>query len=110
MSDIHLIRWWRCVVSSVLMAKVAVGSDRRSPVCARSFVATVCILVLLVVVGVSSTDLTNISQAKAPKRPDASHKPLAPAAATGAFGLDLMRAQGPGNLVISPAAWLRHWL
>lgn len=27
---------------------------------------------------------------------------LAPAAATGAFGLDLMRAQGPGNVVLSP--------
>lgn len=28
--------------------------------------------------------------------------PLAPAVATGAFGLDLMRALGPGNLVLSP--------
>ena len=28
--------------------------------------------------------------------------PLAPAVATGEFGLDLMRAQGPGNLVLSP--------
>ncbi len=27
---------------------------------------------------------------------------FAPAVATGAFGLDLMRAQGPGNLVLSP--------
>lgn len=30
------------------------------------------------------------------------HKALAPAAATGAFGLDLMRAGAPGNLVLSP--------
>jgi serpin B len=45
----------------------------------------------------------SLSQAKTPKRPVASPgAPLAPAAATGAFGLDLMRAQGPGNLVLSP--------
>ena len=53
--------------------------------------------------GVSGTDPTSASQAKAPKRHIASPRTsLAPAAATGAFGLDLMRAQGPGNLVLSP--------
>jgi serpin B len=43
------------------------------------------------------------SQAKAPKQSKSPlEAPLAPAAATGAFGLDLMRAQGSGNLVLSP--------
>jgi serpin B len=52
---------------------------------------------------VSGFGLTSTSQAKTPKHsvayPDI---PFAPAAATGGFGLDLMRAQGPGNLVLSP--------
>ena len=52
-------------------------------------------------VGIGGADGT--SQAKAPKRSLTSpHTSLAPAPATGAFGLDLMRAQGPGNLVLSP--------
>jgi serpin B len=38
-----------------------------------------------------------------PKRHVASpYVPLTPAAATGGFGLDLMRAQSPGNVVLSP--------
>lgn len=46
---------------------------------------------------------TSTSQAQARTPTAASrHAGLAPAAATGAFGLDLMRAQGPGNLVLSP--------
>jgi serpin B len=53
--------------------------------------------------GISAPALTSTSQAKTPKRlvrpPQA---PLVPAAATGGFGLDLMRAQGPGNLILSP--------
>jgi len=41
--------------------------------------------------------------AKAPKRSGASRdEPLRPGIATGAFGLDLMRAYGPGNVVLSP--------
>ncbi len=83
--------------------KRAVNSDHRLPVCARPLVAAICILVLLVAAGIGGTDLTSTSQAKTPKRPVSSpHTFLAPAAATGAFGLDLMRAHGPGNLVLSP--------
>ena len=52
--------------------------------------------------GIGGTELASTSQAKTPKHPVASHTSLTPAAATGAFGLDLMRAQGPGNLVLSP--------
>jgi serpin B len=79
------------------------GSDRRSSVCVRALVAASCVLVLVVAACVSGFGLTSTSQAKTPKRSVASPEiPLAPAAATGAFGLDLMRAQGPGNLVLSP--------
>lgn len=47
--------------------------------------------------------LASTSQAKTPQRSVVSPEtPLSPAAATGMFGLDLMRAQGPGNLVLSP--------
>ncbi|HEX5761808.1 MAG TPA: serpin family protein [Solirubrobacterales bacterium] len=59
-----------------------------------------CAVVLLVV---AIGDMTSISEAKMPKRPvTGPQKPLGPAVATGAFGLDLMRAQGPGNVVLSP--------
>lgn len=77
-------------------------SNRRSSVCARTLIAATCIFLLLAAAG--SNDLTSTSQAKTPKHPTASpHKSLvAPAAATGAFGLDLLRTQGPGNLVLSP--------
>lgn len=85
------------------MVEQAGDSHRRSSVCARPLIAAICIFVLLVAVGIGSTDLTSISKAKTPKRPVASrHRSLGPAVATGAFGLDLMRAQGPGNLVLSP--------
>jgi len=85
------------------MVKQVGGSDGRLSVCARLFVAAICILVFLVGAGIGDFALANTSQAKAPKRSVASpDTPLAPAAATGAFGLDLMRAQGPGNLVLSP--------
>jgi serpin B len=54
-------------------------------------------------VGVGGIDLTSTSHAKAPKHPVVSPPAsFAPAAATGAFGLDLLRAQGPGNVVLSP--------
>lgn len=67
----------------------------------RSLFVAVCILVLLAT-GVGTAELASISQAKGPKRSAAPEAPLAPAIATGAFGLDLMRAGGPGNLVLSP--------
>jgi len=61
------------------------------------------VLVLLIAAAVGVTALTSTSQAKTPKHSAASPEaPLAPATATGGFGLDLMRAQGPGNLVLSP--------
>jgi serpin B len=61
------------------------------------------VLTVLVAVGIGGAGLTSASQAKTSKRPGASPSmPLAPALATGAFGLDLMRAQAPGNLVLSP--------
>ncbi len=89
-------------VSLFVMVQEAGGNDRRLSVCARPLVAAICIPVLLVAAGIGGTDLTSTSQAKTPKRPVASHTSLTPAIATGAFGLDLMRAQGPGNLVLSP--------
>lgn len=61
-------------------------------------IAAICVLALLVVAGVGGP---TGARAKTPKRP-APVAHLAPAPATGAFGLDLMRAQGPGNLVLSP--------
>lgn len=85
------------------MGKGAGGSDSRSSAWAHPLVASICILLLLVAAGVAGDGLMSASQAKTPKRSVASpDAPLAPAAATGAFGLDLMRAQGPGNLVLSP--------
>jgi serpin B len=84
------------------MASRAGDSDRRSSACVHSLITAVCILVLLAT-GVGATELASTSQAKTPKRAVASPNAyLAPAAATGAFGLDLIRAQGPGNLVLSP--------
>jgi serpin B len=57
----------------------------------------------MVAAGISGIGPASTSQAKAPKHSAASpDAPLAPGVATGAFGLDLMRAQGPGNLVLSP--------
>lgn len=58
------------------------------------------LLVFIVAVGLSGLGLASASQAKHPlASPDA---PLSPGTATGGFGLDLMRAQKPGNLVLSP--------
>lgn len=68
-----------------------------------AFVAAICLLVLVVGGGVGGPDQAVASQVKAPKHSVASpDAPLAPAVATGGFGLDLMRAQGSGNLVLSP--------
>jgi len=68
-----------------------------------SLVAAICLFALLVAIGVGGTDLTSVGQARPASRHAASPRPsLAPAPATGAFGLDLMRAQPLGNLVLSP--------
>src|SRR3954471_12492866 len=78
------------------------GGSSRSPVGVRVSVAAACTLVLLLAAGVGGLGPTSISQAKTSEHSVASpDPPLSPAAATGAFGLDLMRAQGPGNLVLS---------
>lgn len=84
------------------MAMRSGASGRRSSVCVRAFVTASRILVLAMAVGIGGLGPAGISQAKAPKHPVAPPGALAPALATGAFGLDLMRAQGPGNLVLSP--------
>ncbi len=53
--------------------------------------------------GICGGKLAGTSQAKGPTHVRAAPSAtFAPAAATGAFGLDLMRAQGAGNLVLSP--------
>lgn len=79
------------------------GSGRRSSGCVSALVAASCVLLLVVAACVSGFGLVSASQAKTPRHSVASpDTPLAPAAATGEFGLDLMRAQGPGNLVLSP--------
>jgi serpin B len=68
----------------------------------RGLLAAVSVFVLLGVAG-GHTGLASANAAKPPKHTlPSAESPLAPAAATGAFGLDLMRAQGPGNLVLSP--------
>lgn len=53
------------------------------------------VLALVVAAAISGLGPASASQAKTPT-------PLSPGTATGGFGLDLMRAQGPGNLVLSP--------
>lgn len=67
-----------------------------------SLFAVICALILLSS-AVGAAQLTSASQAQTPEPPiDSPEASLRPAVATGAFGLDLMRAQGPGNLVLSP--------
>jgi serpin B len=80
------------------------GGSRCSSLRALALVAAACTLALGVAAGIAGTDLTrSASQAKPPEHPVASPRvPLGPAAATGAFGLDLMRARPAGNLVLSP--------
>ena len=65
--------------------------------------AGVFVVGLLAVTVLLFNDSTSTGKAQVPAPTAASpHKALAPAVATGAFGLDLMRAQPPGNLVLSP--------
>ena len=63
---------------------------------ARRKLTWVAAAVVVVALGVCGSVLAGPSQARA------QGTGLGPAAATGALGLDLMRAQGPGNLVLSP--------
>lgn len=76
-----------------------VDSNQRWSNRVGSLLAAFCALALVVLAGVGGL---NEARAEAPMRPVAPAAYLAPAPATGAFGLDLMRAQGPGNLVLSP--------
>jgi serpin B len=65
----------------------------------RAVVFGACILVLVVS---AASGLAGTDQAAARKHPGVHRRGLSPAVATGAFGLDLMRAQPPGNVVLSP--------
>jgi len=61
-----------------------------------------CALIFVAAVACVS-QLTSKGQAQTPKRTlTLTHTSLPPASAIGAFGLDLMRAQPSGNLVLSP--------
>src|SRR5215218_3189002 len=65
--------------------------------------ASICGFGLLVAAPVGGADLAIASRTKTATSPAASaHGSLSPGVATGAFGLDLMRAQGAGSLVLSP--------
>lgn len=78
----------------------AQGKDRRSAAWACVLVAAACILVLVGATGIGGAERRSADQGKAGKK--AARKGLVPGVATGAFGLDLMRAQPPGNVVLSP--------
>jgi serpin B len=58
------------------------------------------VLVVALILNVGAGSLAAGGEAKAHGR--LAPEGLRPAVATGAFGLDLMRAEGPGNLVLSP--------
>jgi serpin B len=75
-------------------------TDRVVSLGSPKLVAGLCLLMLLA--ALCGGELAGTSQAKAPKHTVSPPATFAPAPATGAFGLDLMRAQGPGNLVLSP--------
>jgi serpin B len=57
-------------------------------------------VVLAVTVGVAGLASASSSEAKKPKKPRVSR--YAPATATAAFGIDLLREHRPGNVVLSP--------
>lgn len=68
----------------------------------RSLGFGVSVLALAVAGLLGMTGSAAASQAKQRKPAPAPLPALAPATATGAFGLDLLRAHGPGNVVLSP--------
>jgi serine protease inhibitor len=90
------------------MGKGAPGhTHRASAVCSPNVVSRVRTLVfgaciLALVVGIGASGLAGTGQAKLRKHPANHRRAFPPAVATGAFGLDLMRTQPPGNLVLSP--------
>jgi serpin B len=80
------------------------GRSGRSGARRRYRLATaICVGALAAGLGLFSNALTDTGAARTPE-PGAKSPPrsLGPAAATGAFGLDLMRALPPGNAVLSP--------
>jgi serpin B len=69
----------------------------------RGFFASVCILLLLGGAVLSGSERASAGKAQAPKQGAASPAAaLTPGAATEAFGFDLIGAQPPGNVVLSP--------
>lgn len=68
----------------------------------RVFVLGVFILTLALSSTVSVSGLAGAAQAKLRKSSSADRGTISPAVATGALGLDLLRAQPPGNVVLSP--------
>ncbi len=85
------------------MVKRSAGSrGRRSPLRLLLLCTGACILVAVALgIGVGQSTATSKAKVRTPTAASP-HEALAPAAATGAFGLDLMHAMGPGNLVLSP--------
>jgi len=87
-------------VAPCMLRAMAKGgrSDRR-----RFLVAWICILVSVSGPGIYGSKLAGASQAQSSKRAAAfTPAALGPAAATGAFGLDLMRTRPARNLILSP--------
>ena len=68
----------------------------------RAFVLGIFILALAISATLAASGLAGAAQAKLRKSPSADRGTISPAIATGAFGLDLLRAQPPGNVVLSP--------
>src|SRR5262245_15844165 len=90
------------------MGERSESSDRLSSACVRAATSAICILALVAVGGIVglgsvSTGEAKSSKAKPPKNTDGPRvSRYAPAPATGAFGIDLLRALQPANVVLSP--------
>jgi serine protease inhibitor len=91
------------------MGKGSPGHTRRaSAVRSSNFVSGLrtffgaCILALVVSAAIAASGLAGTGQTKLRMHPAAHRRAVPPAVATGAFGLDLMRAQPQGNVVLSP--------
>jgi serine protease inhibitor len=84
------------------MVEQSAGGRGRLPLVHLRALAT-GVLAFAVGLGLLGNELTGTSEAYSPTRPATSPQAtLAPTAATGEFGLDLLRAQPPGNVVLSP--------
>jgi serpin B len=88
-----------------MVTRPAGRKDRPSLARLIVLVTGICIPILVAGVGfyAISAGSANTKKTQVPVLPPGSqHTSFAPATATGAFGLDLMRTQAPGNLVLSP--------